>query len=453
MIRLFLAAVFSLQVHAQDAAPANGSRIFIDVGQGKVKRSLIALPPPIGLNENDSLYKVIRNDLKASGLFDFINPEAYLENPAEVGLKPSPGSPGGFNYANWKTIGTEFLFRASAVVDRGQIKFQTFVYHVPSMRVVIEKTYVEPLSSNRRLAHTFANDLVESLTGKRGMFLTKIAAARQDDATVSVKEIYVMDWDAANAKALTKDETISSSPSWSFKGDKIVYRQFGMHPKNKTRNADIFIHDLKTAKNSLVSYRKGLNSGAAFLPGDLALVLTMSFEGNSDIYRLAFDGTPPEALTRGPIGALNVEPAVSPDGTRLAFASDRTGNTHIFISGIDGSKPKRITMAGKLNASPAWSPDGKTIAFASDDSGHFDIYTISNDGQNLKRLTDARKSSGRPANHENPSWSPDGRHIVFSSDRTGNSQLYLITADGSNEYRITEDHYNWKTPKWSPYLD
>lgn len=440
---------------------AQNDNFYIAVGQGQVKKSLMALPPlvyvgtqasnPSHIQTGQNLFRVIYNDLSVSNLFTFIKPEAYLEDPAKVGLRPAPGTPNGFKFENWKTIGTEFLVRASYQILGDDISMETYVYHVPTAKLIVGKNYKGPVAATRRIAHTFANDLMKALTGRKGMFLTKIVASGSTFG--KAKEIYTMDWDGSNLQKITSLNSLALSPAWSNKGDKIAYTGFPVHTAEKVRNADMFIYDIPTGKRFLVSYRKGINSGANWMPGDSHLLLTISKEGNPDIYKMTADGKSMTQLTRGPNHAMNVEPAISPDGSKIAFSSDRAGRPHIFVMNADGSGVKRLTFAGKYNSSPSWSPDGKTIAFAGHDTDHFDIFTMSADGSNLKRMTDARKANGKASNNESPSWSPDGRHILFSSDRTGNYQLYIISPDGSNERRITDDKMIWDKPKWSPYLD
>jgi TolB protein len=401
----------------------------------------------------------VLNDLTVSSFFSFIKSDAYIEDPNKVGLKPAPQTANGFNFQNWKTIGTEFLVRAAYSVAGDELSFEVYVYHVPTGRLVMGKNYRGGLSSYRKIAHTFSDDLVRALTGKRGMFLTKLVASRQDIKFqvgvrgAGVKEIYILDWDGAAQTKITSHQSLSLSPAWSTKGDKIAYTAFAYHKAQKTRNADLFIFDIPSGKRFIVSYRKGINSGAAFLPGDQSLLLTISQEGNPDIYRMSSDGTNLRPITHGPNHAMNVEPAVSPDGDKIAFSSDRGGRPMVYTMNMNGEGVKRLTFAGKYNSSPSWSPDGKTIAFAGQDADHFDIFTMSANGSNLKRLTDARKTNGRASNNESPSWSPDGRHIAFTSDRTGHTQLFLVNPDGTNERQITDDHFNWEKPKWSPYLD
>jgi len=452
---IFICALLTGGVLAQD------SSIYINVGQGQVKKSLIALTPLLYVGTQASnaahikagqdLYRVIYNDLSVSNFFTFIKPEAYLENPSQVGLRPAPGTPNGFNFKNWATIGAEFLVRASYQIVGDELSMESYVYHVPTAKLVVGKNYKGPTAAARRMAHTFANDLIKALTGKRGMFLSKLTASGTPPG--GNKEIYVMDWDGFAPAKITSHNSLTVSPAWSTKGDKIAYTGWAKHADEGVRNPDLFIYDLNSSKRFLVSYRKGINSGANFLPGDTHLLVTLSKDGNPDIYKMSADGQSLTQLTRGPNRAMNVEPSISPDGRTIAFSSDRNGRPHIFLMNLDGSNARAITRAGVYNASPAWSPDGKTIAFAGHDKDHFDVFTMSPDGTNLKRMTDARKTNGKPSNNESPSWSPDGRHIVFASDRTGKYQLYIISPDGTNERRITEDNFNWDKPKWSPFLE
>ncbi len=455
-IGLFLAVFLPLSTAFAD------DQIFIDVGQAQVKKSLLALPPlqyvgsqPTNashIEAGQALFRVIYNDLSVSNFFTFVKPEAYLEDPNKVGLTPAPGNANGFNFQNWKTIGTEFLVRAAYQVIGKDISLETYVYHVPTAKLILGKNYKGPISASRKIAHTFANDVVKAMTGKRGMFLTKIVASRQT-SLATLKEIFISDWDGANAQKITTHDSIAISPTWSTKGDKIAYTAFPFHKKEKVRNPDLFVYELASGKRYLVSYAKGMNSGAAYVPGDEYIVLTLSKGTSPDLYKMTADGRSSTQLTHGPNRSMNVEAAVSPDGKSIAFSSDRSGRPMIYIMDIDGKSVKRLTYAGKYNSTPAWSPDGKTLAFAALDVNHFDIFTMNRDGSNLKRMTDAKKANGRGANNESPSFSPDGRHILFASDRTGKYQLYVISPDGTNERRITDDNFNWDKPKWSPFLD
>lgn len=445
------------------------NKVFIKVGQANVKKSLLALTPlqfygsakdARNLKLGQNMYNVIYNDLNVTGLFKFILPSAYLEDVNKVGIRPAPGTPGGFNFSSWKTIGTEFLVRGGYKVIGNEIQLEIYLYYVPQAKLVFGKTYKGPKNALRKIAHTFAADVTLNLTGVKGMFNSRIVAARSSryrnkkgQMRQGVKEIYVMDWDGANSKKITKHSGIATSPAWSPDGKKVAYTAYAYHPKSKTRNADLFIYDLETGNRWLVSYRKGINSGANYLPSGKEILLTLSQKGSPDIFRMSVDGRTIRRLTRGPNRAMNVEPAISPDGNTIAFSSDRSGRPMVYTMSIGGTGVKRLTHAGRYNSTPSWSPDGKKIAFASFANGHFDLFIIGRNGQGLKRLTKSFKKNGKRANNEEPTFSPDGRHIMFVSDRTGRRQLYVINPDGTNERRITHDSYDYHKPKWSNYLD
>ena len=459
MIPFVMAILFFVGTHH---AQAQSSNIYIDVGSATIKRSLIALPAfqYFGSAKDDKknlaigqeLFNVAYNDLLVSSYFTFIRQDAFLEDTSKVGLKPAPGDPKGFNFQNWRSIGTEFLVRAGYKVVGDKISLETYLYHVPQAKLVLGKTYEGPLSSARKIAHTFCNDALQALTGKKGMFNSKVVVAATE-RNQSFKEIYIMDWDGANVKKISNHKSVAISPAFSPDGKKVAYTAFAFHAKAKTRNADMFLYDLTNGKRWLISYRKGINSGAAFMPDGNSILLTISQGGSPDVFNMSLDGKDLRRITKGPNRAMNVEPAPSPDGKRIAFSSDRSGQPMIYIMNAQGGDIQRVTFAGRYNASPNWSPDGKKLAFAGYDKSHFDIFVLDVASKQLTRLTSAKKSSGKWADNEDPTFSPDGRHVMYVSNRTGKNQLYMVSPDGSNERRVTVDSKAYFKPKWSGYLD
>jgi TolB protein len=458
-IQILCVSVFSSVAWSQ-------AKVVIDVGEAKVRRTLLALPDfnYLGAEKSSSnlqkvreLFNVVRNDLDSTGQFTFIKPEAFLEDTTTLGLRPSPGEPQGFDIKKWQSIGTEFLVRGGAQVAGGDIVLEIYVYQVSDGKVMLGKRFSGPTAGLRKVAHTFSNEFMKSVTGKEGFFNHRIVASI-DSGPQTHREIYTMDWDGANSKQITTHKSIAISPSWSSDGKHIAYttfvsRKVGKGPMKK--NPDLFMFEVQTGRRWLVSYREGLNSGAAFFPSSNDLLVTLSSGGVADIFKMSLDGKKTMPITKGPGRAMNVEPAVSPDGKRIAFSSDRSGVPMIFVMNIDGSAPKRITFAGHYNSTPSWSPDGKSLAFAGFDKSkdNFDVFMVNVDTTQLVRLTSAKKASGRFANNEEPIFSPDGRQVFFISDRDGQRQLYLVNTDGSNERRVTFDKKYYSKPKWGPPSD
>lgn len=441
-----------------EVALAQGSGIYIKLGEAKTKKSLLAMPALQYFGSSTSksksagsdIFATLTNDLNVSSYFQFIPQSAFLEDTAKVGL--TPGGVTGFKFTSWSTVGAEFLIRAGYSIVGSELTLETYTYHVPQAKLIFGKKYKGNINSARRMAHTFANDILKELTGKTGMFLSKVVAT-SDRGGGQFKEVYTMDWDAFDIDKITNLKTIAISPAWSPDAKKIAYTAYVARGKSKFRNADLFLHDVATRKSVLTSYRKGINSGASFAPDNKHIFLTISEGKSPDIYKMAYDGTLIKRITTGPNGAMNVEPVVSPDGNKIAFSSDRVGRPMIYTMNVDGSSPKRITFAGVFNSSPSWSPDGKKLAFAGQSESNFDIFVVDADGTNMIRLTSAKKPNGKGASNEDPSFSPDGRFVMFTSNRTGKNQIYISTADGTEERRVTTDNHNYYKPKWSENIE
>ena len=115
----------------------------------------------------------------------------------------------------------------------------------------------------------------------------------------------------------------------------------------------------------------------------------------------------------------------------------------IYVIRADGSGKRRLTRSGAKDIAPAGSPDGRRIAFASDRDGKFEVYVMNADGSEQRRLV------GKPANSF-PAWSPDGRKIAFVSDRDTNLELYVMSADGGAQRRLTRNPHDDGFPGWLP---
>src|SRR5262245_31656302 len=153
----------------------------------------------------------------------------------------------------------------------------------------------------------------------------------------------------------------------------------------------------------------------------------IAFDNHDDVWVIDADGTHLRRLTHSPWPEF--DPSWSPDGTRIAYRSERHETPEIWVMNADGTTKRRLAEG----LSPAWSPDGSRIAYASPGTilwppGHglrcsgLSIMDADGSGQHRLPHTDGG---------EYPSWSPDGTRIAFNSNLTGDHVMYIAQADGS----------------------
>ena len=156
---------------------------------------------------------------------------------------------------------------------------------------------------------------------------------------------------------------------------------------------------------------------------------------DTSIWRLELDATgraktPSQRLIAST--RLDVDARFSPDGTRIAFASSRSGSLEIWVSQSDGQRAVQLTsFNGPLTGSPRWSPDSRQIAFDSRAAGNHDIYVINAEGGKARRLTT------EPSDEALPSWSHDGTWIYFCSECNRNQEIWKMPAEGGKAVRVT----------------
>jgi Tol biopolymer transport system component/predicted Ser/Thr protein kinase len=125
---------------------------------------------------------------------------------------------------------------------------------------------------------------------------------------------------------------------------------------------------------------------------------------------------------------------LSPDGLRVAFASDRSGENEIWLSNLDGSSAVQLTsLDAEGTASPRWSPDGESIVFNANPDGQQDIYVVAAGGGRPRRLT------SHQANDILPSFSRDGNWIYFASARTGSFQIWKAPVSGGDPVLVSSN--------------
>ncbi len=412
----------------------DAARVFIDIYSPTARKIRLAIPEFRPLDDRrDALglkmAQVIESDLKRSGLFFVPNRKGYLENPLRAGIRKDEQ-----RFSDWsKVVKVEALIKGGYTISGKTITAEVYLYDTLRSAQELGKRYRYPKSGWRLLAHRFANAVLERYTGEKGVFDTQIAFVSRR----SLKErgeIYIMDWDGAELRRVTRNGMGNNAPAWSPDGRWMAYSSF------KSRPPGVFLLPTNGAREFKVSSSRAQAIGGAFSSNSRYFAFAELVRRNYEIFRYDLRTRVKTRLTQS--FGIDVSPTFSPDGNKIAFTSGRSGNPHIYVMNVDGSGPRRITFKGKYNTEPEWSPRGDRIALTSriKRGKEIDIATMNVDGADLRRLT------GSQGRNESPTWSPDGRHIAFSSDRSGRKYVYVMTSAGTQLKRLQPG----QEPAWSP---
>jgi len=155
------------------------------------------------------------------------------------------------------------------------------------------------------------------------------------------------------------------------------------------------------------------------------------------------DGTAPVAVPWLQPGDTGL--AVSPSGRRLAFSSARAGNRELYVADVATGALVRLTWSpGREDVEPAWSPDGARLVWATGTESNHDLRIIRIDRKRVRWLT-----SG-PADDREPSWSPNGRTVAFASNQQGSFDLWAVAASGGAPVLLVDAPGEARAPDWHP---
>jgi|GEM_PF-2650032 len=189
---------------------------------------------------------------------------------------------------------------------------------------------------------------------------------------------------------------------------------------------------------------RSLTEPAEFLTTDVVCVTPHAPDRpGKDILLIDYAGHHVQPLIAD--GALNLAPALSPNGTILAYTSYRDGMPNLYLRNLVTGEESRLTYGQGLAVPGAWGPNGRYLALSHSVDGNSDIFLYDVQQQQLRRLT---THSGMDIA---PSFAPDSSRLVFTSDRSGTLQLYLTAVDGRPPVQLTQHGLSNTSPAWSPH--
>jgi len=335
----------------------------------------------------------------------------------------------GWENDNIAPPGIQAFVGGKITVSGGALMLAGDVRDVPARRLIAHHDYRGSPADLRRLVHRFADDVALALTGEPGVATTQIAYVQKGARS---SELWVADMDGFGARPLTAFHSPLTSPSWQPDGKGLVF--------SSLRGAAWNLYGVTLAGAAhVVTKAATLNISPALGP-DGALAFASNREGNSEIYVADAAGGNVRRLTVN--RAIDTSPAWSPNGQRIAFTSDRAGNAQVYVMDRDGGNQRKLLSGFSYTDSPDWSPRGDRIAFVVRTGGGFDIWVANADGTGPRPLVTGGAN-------ENPHWAPNGRLIVFSSNRGGTRGIWITDLAGQMVRRLEVPGIA-TNPAWSP---
>ena len=284
-------------------------------------------------------------------------------------------------------------------------------------------------------ARLVVDDVLKQLFNIQGLCNCKIAFVVPD--AQNRREICTIYPDGTNFEILTKNNAISTEPSWGH-ANAMVYTLA------KNNALHIVLMDLSKRVQRIISSARGLNSSAALSSNGQFVSLALSLGDQVDLYSHDLATNQTKRITNDRY--VEFSPTWSPDGKQICYVSDLPGKPSLFIVSAAGGAPKRLQLGGGECVSPDWSHVSNKICFSQKGTnGHYVINVL-----------DMAKSGNIPetvtlaaGDWEAPSWAPDGRHLVCTR-ATGGQREIVIVDTWLRTFRPLSAKGKYSLPAWQP---
>lgn len=284
----------------------------------------------------------------------------------------------------------------------------------------------------------FVDQIVFALTGQKSLLGS---AFLYSEKTKLGNRILLVDMHHRFRKVLVQDLNYNILPRWAPDGKSFLYTANGQ------KGNHIMRYDFATGAITPVAKYKGISSGGSWDKSAQQIVVTISKNGNPDLYVVNLKGKILRQLTRR--SSIETSAHWSPNGKNILFASNRSGGVQVYKTDLTTKSVSRLTFEGNYNSEPQWNLDGTYIVYSGRVNGVLQIFLMNRNGEFNRQLTKGYTSA------DHPSWSPDGRQIVFTKEFNGVKKISILTSDGQYERRLNKFNKNVNeiTPSWTNNFD
>lgn len=390
------------------------------------------------------LEKVLLFDLDHNGMSYVIKSSPEKERLAGVSFDAS------LKPADWKALGAFYVVKMH--IHNQQVSIRLFAQNADTAKTIEGMPLTGDLSKDRRNIHLLADTIHKTLFDTPGIASTRILyTVKTGLGTDSQSEVWEADYDGHNRRQITRNSGYAITPLY-------------VPPKSGYNAGSLFFISYQTGQPKI--YYQSLSDGSpsrrlTYLKGNQLmpaisrqrdkLAFISDVTGNPDLFIQPF--SPETGATGKPYQifathlATQGSPSFSPDGSQIAFVSNKDGSPRIYVlnvpppgTSLNDIKANLITKRNKESSAPSWSPDGSKIAYCAVTQGTRQIWVYDCNSREERQITQGT------GNKENPTWAPNSLHLIFNSSEKDACNLFLINLNQPNATKITAGRF----PSWEP---
>jgi len=406
------------------------------------------------------LHAVLSFDISNNGVQRLVDTKQAEQIKAIVAKSPFESA---IDIPALQKTGLSYLIRP--YMDESGLRIQLVELSSKTSRTIGPVECSGVLDQDRKKIHKIADTIHQFLFGKPGvassriLYVSKRKIPRMRNDAQFTSEVFEADYDGHNARQITQTGSLCATPLWIPSPGTNAKNRHGAHSflyvSYELGQPKFYTCSLYGGRPKRVSTMRGNQLTPALTQDGSALAFCSDITGTADLYLVQFEnsvgaiGKPRQIFhVRGTATGC---PAFSPDGKKIAFVSNKDGSARVYVMDIPAPgtkasdlKPLLISKRCRNNTAPAWSPDGKKIAYSARNSGDRQIWVYDFEQDTERQLTD------NPGSKESPSWAPDSLHLIFHTYTKSGCSLYMNNLHQPTPVKISSGNEDALFAVWEP---